>query len=188
LRETIADVRRLVALIALILLAGAPVAEAKGTAQVCGAGGCKTVTDPGLVGPLRSTFGPARAPRPAPFYVVRFCPGVDCEGRIDSSYLYVPSARAMRANNIGSGPVHWMQASLLSSLLAQLTRGLEPYPASPTWMPTVPAKRVTSAHDRGLPVGWVALATLAATAVIALTAWQRRRNNSAARRRRQAVI
>jgi hypothetical protein len=71
---------------------------------------------------------------------------------------------------------------------AQLTQGLEPYPASPTWTPAAPATPVTSAHDTGLPVGWVALATLAATAVIALTAWQRRRNNSAARRRRRQAV
>jgi hypothetical protein len=158
-----------VALIALVLLTGAPAAEAKGIAQVCGAGGCATVIDPGLVGPLRSTFGPAPAPKPAPFYVVRFCSGADCRGPIDWSYLYVPSARAMRANNIGSGPIHWMQASLLSPLLAQLTKGLEPYPASATWTPAAP-RPVTPAGGTGLPVGLVAPAALAA--VIAFTLWR----------------
>jgi hypothetical protein len=72
----------------------------------------------------------------------------------------------MRANNLGSGPVHWMEASLVSSLLAQLTQGLEPYPASTTWMTTTPARPVTPARDRGFPVGWVALTTLAGAAVV----------------------
>jgi hypothetical protein len=161
-------VRRLVPLIALVLLAGAPAAEAKEIAQVCGAGDCATVIDPGLVGPLRSTFGPAPAPKPAPFYVVRFCPGADCRKGSDWSYLYVPSARAMRADNIGSGPIRWMQASQLRPLLAQLTEGLEPYRASPTWTPATHG-HVTPAGDTGVPFGWVAPAALAA--VIALTLW-----------------
>jgi len=168
-REIIADLRRLVTLIGLVLLTGAPAAEAKGIAQVCGADGCATVTDPGLVGPLRSTFGPAPAPKPAPFYVVRFCSTPDCRGPIDWSYLYVPSAKAMRANNIGSGPVHWMQASLLTPLVAQLTKGLEPYPASLTWTPATP-RPATPTRDDAFSIAWVALAALAA--VIALTLWR----------------
>lgn len=160
--------RRLVTLIALLLLAGAPAAEAKGTAQVCGAGGCVTVTDPGVVGPLRSTFGPARAPKPAPFYVVRFCSRADCRGPIDWSYLYVPSARVMRANHIGSGPVRWMQASLLSSLVAELTKNLKPYPASPAWTPA--ARPARSTGDKGFPIGWITVAVLAAA--IALIVWR----------------
>lgn len=160
---------RLVALIALVLLASAPVADAKQPAQVCGAGGCTTVTDPGLVGPLRSTFGPTSAPEPAPFYVMRFCSRANCPGPIDWSYLYVPSARAMRANHIGSGPIRWMQASLLTSLLAQLTKDLEPYPASPTWTPTAP-RPTTPTRDEGFPSAWVVLASLAA--IVALTPWR----------------
>ena len=126
--------RRLVRLIVLMALVAPSVAEAKATAEVCGAGGCRTVSEPGLVGSLRSTFGPAREPRPAPFYVVRFCSASDCRGRGRWSYLYVPSSRTMRGTNIGAGGVRWMHASLLSPLIASLTEGLEPYPASSTWM------------------------------------------------------
>jgi hypothetical protein len=164
--------RRLITLIALVLLASAPAAQAKEQpAQICGAGGCTTVTDPGDVGYLHSTFGPTRAPKPAPFYVVRFCSRADCRGPSEWSYLYVPSARAMRANNIGSGPVRWMQASLLSSLLAELTKDLEPYPASPTWTPAAP-KPAKVTGDNGLPIGWIAVAVPAAT--IAVILWRLR--------------
>jgi len=162
--------RRLIALATLVLLAGATAAEAKGTAEVCGAGGCATVTDPGLVGPLRSTFGPAPAPTPAPFYVVRFCSTGDCRGPAEWSYLYVPSADAMRADNIGSGRVHWMRASLLGPLLGPLTRGLEPYPASATWTPATPGPAAPS--DAGWPIGLVALTSLGLAALIAITAWR----------------
>lgn len=161
--------RRLVTLIALVLLAGAPAAHAKGTAQICGATGCTTVTDPGDVGNLRSTFGPTRAPRPAPFYVVRFCSQADCGGPKDWTYLYVPSAKAMRADGMGSGPVRWMQASLLSSLLAELTKDLEPTPAPPSWtLATTNATETTG--DSRFPIGWIAVAVLAAT--IALSLWR----------------
>lgn len=145
--------RRLVTLTAFVLLAGAPTAQAKGTAEVCGANDCTTVTEPGDVGYLRSTFGPARAPEPAPFYVVRFCSRADCRGPSEWSYLYVPSARAMRADDIGSGPVRWMEASLLSSLIAELTKDLEPYPASPAWTPAASER----AADASFPIGWIAL-------------------------------
>lgn len=155
--------KRLIALMVVVPLLSAPAAQAKGTAQVCGATGCETVTDPGTVGPLRSTFGPAPAPEPAPFYVVRFCSRADCRGPIDWSYLYVPSARTMRSDNMGSGPVRWMQASLLQPLLGPLTKRLEPYAASPTWSP---APRPTGpTRDTGFPVGWVALAALTAVAL-----------------------
>jgi hypothetical protein len=156
-------VKRLIALMVVVLLLPAPAAEAKATAQVCGATRCETVTDPGVVGPLRSTFGPARAPKPSPFYLVRFCSNADCRGRIEWSYLYVPSARTMRANNMGSGPVRWMHASLLQPLLVPVTKGLEPYSATPTWSPAPRVTRGTS--DTGFPLGWVALAVLGVGAI-----------------------
>jgi hypothetical protein len=43
-----------------------------------------------------------------------------------------------------------------------LTKGLEPYPASPTWTPTTPAR------SEDFPVAWVVLGALAGAAVLAL--------------------
>ena len=153
------------ALAALALLANAAAAEAKGTAAVCGSNRCELVSDPGVVRPLHSTFGRAPAPTPAPFYVVRFCSTSDCRGSVEWSYVYVPSVHAMRADNIGSGRVRWMQASLLRELLGPLTLGLRPYPASATWTPTT-----HTADDRVRPAGSVALPSLALAAVIAIAA------------------
>jgi hypothetical protein len=161
-REAIAT--RLVQLIVVvILLATAPAAGAKElTAQVCGAGGCVTVSDRGQSGALHSTGVRAGPPDPAPFYVVRFRetePGRP----IAWSYLYVASARAMRGNEFGSGPVRWMRApSLIVSILGELTNGLEPYPASSTWKPTV------SARAKPFPLVWAILGALASVAVIAI--------------------
>lgn len=158
-------VRWTIALAALALLAGPAAAEAKGTAAVCGTDRCELVTDPGVVGPLRSTFGRAPAPAPAPFYVVRFCSTSDCRRSIEWSYLYVPSVDAMRADDIGSGRVRWMRASLLRELLGPLTLGLRPYPASATWTPSTP-----TADARGRPPGSVALPSLLLAAVMAIAA------------------
>jgi hypothetical protein len=154
--------KQLVTLICLVLpLAGAAAAEAKGRAQVCGASGCTTLTDPADAGNLRSTFEPTRAPKPAPFYVVRFCSRWNCRGPSEWSYLYVPSATAMRADNFGSGPVRWMQASVLSSLLTELTKDIDPYPASPTWTPV--ATTQARATVDSVSISWIAVAVLAAT-------------------------
>ena len=149
------------------LLAAVPAAEAKGKAQVCGAGGCVTVTDPGVVGPLRSTFSTAPAPAPAPFYVVRFCSPEGCRAPYEWSYVYVPSPRAMRADDMGSGRVRWMRASLLSSLIADVTRGLEPYPASRSWIPVArkPAARMA---DTGSAVAWLVLVPAALVGLAAV--------------------
>ena len=163
---------RLAGLLALVLLAAASTAEAKQAAQVCGSTGCAAVTDPGLVGPLRSTFRPTPAPKPAPFYVVRFCAEADCRGPIDWSYRYVPSARAMRADDIGSGAVRWMDASLLAPLLADLTDGLEPYARSRTWTPSRPQPAVPAGPADG-PPAWIVLGAIAA--LIAFTLWRIRR-------------
>jgi hypothetical protein len=66
-----APVRRLVPLL-LVLLASAPVADAQELpVEVCGAGGCVTVSDPVLAGFLNSTGAPRAAPDAEPFYVVR---------------------------------------------------------------------------------------------------------------------
>ena len=159
--------RQLVPIVGLVLLAAAPAAEAKGKAQVCGAGGCATVTDPGAVGPLRSTFGSAPAPAPAPFYVVRFCSPEGCRAPYEWSYVYAPSPRAMRADDMGSGRVRWMRGSLLSSLIADVTRGLEPFPASRSW---TPAARTTAARtaDADSALAWLVLVPAALVAAAAL--------------------
>jgi hypothetical protein len=161
-----ASMRRLVALVGLGLLAAATAAQAKELpAQVCGAGGCVTVSDPGQVGALHSTGAPMATPDPAPFYVVRFRSGVDSRAPILWSYLYVPSARAQRATDFGRGPDRWRGAEFLQSLVAELAKELEPYPASPTWTPTAPA------GDEGFPVGSVALGVLGG-AILLFALWQ----------------
>lgn len=116
------------ALLALPAAAAAAAAKADQVVKVCGASACMRTDDPGVVGPLHSTFAPTSAPAPAPFYVVSFHDGQHEVW----SYIYVPSVRAMRSDAIGRGPVRWRDASLIRASLPDLTR-IEPYPASKTW-------------------------------------------------------
>jgi hypothetical protein len=164
-------VRRLVSpRITLVLLAAAPAplalpatAAAKGeqTVKVCGASACMSTDDPGVVGPLHSTFAPTSAPAPVPFYVVRFEQRALRRQREVWSYIYVPSARVMRSDAIGEGPIRWQDASLIRANLPDLTR-LDPYPASTAWRPPPNGRR---------DVAWVPFPTAAANANPASLAW-----------------
>ena len=164
-----AIMKRLAPLIILFLLAGSPVARAKEmAAEICGSGGCVSVSDPGDVGPLHSTGGPSASPHPAPFYVVRFRSPGGNRAPIVWSYLYVPSAGAMRGDNFGRGSVRWMAAPFLEPLISQLARDLVPYPPSSSWSPSA------APEQGGFPLGWVILAALAAAAPLAFMLRARR--------------
>jgi hypothetical protein len=163
-------VRRLVPLITLIvLLTPGPAGAKEQAVEVCGGSGCVNVPDRGDAGLLHSTGARSAAPDPAPFYVVRFHSGPTSRASIAWSYLYVPSASAMRGNEFGSGSVRWMRAPFLGPLVADLTENLEPYPASPTWTPSTPVE------EPGFAVGWAALVAVAAVAAGALALRSSRR-------------
>ncbi|MEA2442722.1 MAG: hypothetical protein QOJ12_14 [Thermoleophilales bacterium] len=164
--------RAVIAAVIAAVLAIAPFAYAKGdgTAEVCGAGRCVGVHDHGDVGNLHSTGGTGPAPAAAPFYVVRFR---------DWSYIWVPSVGGQRADDFGSGPVRWRSAPFLAPLLAGLTKGLAPYPASSTWSP--PARRPADAGFPFLPAGFGGLAAAIATAVLLRLTRTRRTASPAAR-------
>jgi hypothetical protein len=157
-------VRRLVSpRITLVLLAAAlpplalpatAVAKGEQTVKVCGASACMSTDDPGVVGPLHSTFAPTAAPAPAPFFVVRFEQRAARRQREVWSYVYVPSARAMPSDAFGEGPIRWQDASLISANLPDLTR-LDPYPAATAWR-----SPRNGHHD----VAWEPLPTAAADA------------------------
>jgi hypothetical protein len=140
--------------VALLVLPVTAAAKGEQTVRVCGASACMSTDDPGVVGPLHSTFAPTSAPSPAPFYVVRFEQRALRRQRDVWSYIYVPSARVMRSDAFGEGPIRWQDASLIRANLPDLTR-LEPYPASPAWRSSA-----TDHHDGA----WVPFPAAAATA------------------------
>jgi hypothetical protein len=137
-------------ILALLAVPAAAAAKAGEAVKVCGASACMRTDDPGIVGPLRSTFAPVPAPAPAPFFVVSFEDGK----REVWSYIYVPSVRAMRSDAFGRGPARWQDASLIRASLPDLTR-LEPYSASKTWRPPAGSQP---------EVPWVPFPTAAANA------------------------
>jgi hypothetical protein len=151
----------LAAALPLVALPAAAAAKGEQTVRVCGASACMSTDDPGVVGPLHSTFAPRSALAPAPFYVVRFEQRAVRRHRKAWSYIYVPSARAMRSHAFGKGPIRWQDASLIRADLPDLT-WLEPYPASPAW------RSSPNGHHE---VAWVPFPTAAATRNPASLAW-----------------
>jgi hypothetical protein len=152
-------------LIAVLLMSPATVAFGKESpVEVCGADGCVQVLDRGLRGFLHSTGARGPAPDPAPFYVVRFRADASSRAPITWSYVYVPSAKAMRGTAFGSGPVRWMRAAFLAPAFDAFADDLDPYPASSTWTPRVPPP------DDRFSLPWLALGLLGAITAGAL-AW-----------------
>jgi hypothetical protein len=111
---------------------------------------------------LHSTGATRAAPDPAPFYVVRFRSGSERSATVTWSYVYVPSAKAMHANDYGHGPEKWMGARFLDPLIRELTKGLNPFPASSKWSPAMHSRRPAMRFDvNAVFMGAVVLTLLA---------------------------
>jgi hypothetical protein len=138
------NLSRIVPLLA-VALALVPAAAAKEpvTGNVCGAGGCTTISEPGTVyQALRwaGVFEVVRAPRPARFYTLTFsAPGP--EG-FRWPLVYVPSRRVLRVDDRQATPPeygrpvapYWRTLTRRQlRVLATVTRGLQPFPPSRRW-------------------------------------------------------
>jgi hypothetical protein len=155
--------RRLIPAIVVVVLYLTPSAWAKELpVEVCGQDGCVRVADPGDAGMLHSTGATRAAPAPAPFYVIRFRLGPKRSAAVAWSYVYVPSAKAMRGNDYGRGLEKWMGAQFLDPLIRELANGLNPFPACSMWSPAVHSRRAAMGFDRNAVfMGAVVLTLLA---------------------------
>jgi hypothetical protein len=136
---------------ALLLVAGAgilvPSAQAKGpdTARICGASGCTTIAAVAEVNQLAlytSGFESRSEPPPAPFFTVELTSSIHDPGATSWSFLYVPSAQAVKIIRADfSGGVYdeqtknsWVSPS--DETLAAYRRAtpvMSPFPANPAW-------------------------------------------------------
>jgi len=128
------------ALAFVLLTTPAAAKERIKSAKVCGASGCITVTDrekaSSLVGsdalvspqpPMPSTTPPL----PSSFYTVELAMGAD--GRIKSTFYYVPSAAMARSAHVPgqAGPSLRLWLTVrpeAAALFREVTKGLEPFP------------------------------------------------------------
>jgi hypothetical protein len=151
-----------------------PSASAKGpdTARICGASGCTTIQDVSTVNTLAlytSGFEPRSAPRPAPFFTVELTSSIHDPGAAGWSFLYVPSARALKivradfSGGVYDEPTRDSWASLSGEALAAYRRAtpvMSPFPADPAWIVA------STANEREVP-WWIVALAIAAGAVVA---------------------
>jgi hypothetical protein len=127
---------RLAVMISLVLVS-AGAAEAKErhsmTARVCGASGCVLIRDDRLISSVfqfSEAFNVARAPRPAPFWMIEFRWKENLFP--PSRYLYVPSRRRIRI--LSPDASYWRRlAEGLRAPLKRMTRNIKPYPVPRRW-------------------------------------------------------
>jgi hypothetical protein len=158
-------VKRLL-LVAFVVLAVAPAAQAKGPFQVCGASGCTVLAQEAQIGamPLRvfelpdgtAASGPAA---PAPYYVIRFA---DFSNAVA---YWLPSASLLRVSQ--NGGVVWRPTlPNEEAFLRDKTAGLAPYPTPSINHVLVDYERVKR------PTGYAQLLTMGAPRTTSPTAYK----------------
>ena len=158
--------------LAVVGLVAAPSAQAKGpdTARICGASGCSEIEDVAQVNVLALYTSGVEArsePPAAPFFTVELNSSIHDPGSAGWSFLYVPSARAVKIIRADfSGGVYGPQTtntwvSLSDDALAAYERAtpvMSPFPANEEWV-------VSGPNDRDVP--WLIVGLVGALAAAA---------------------
>jgi MYXO-CTERM domain-containing protein len=113
------------------MLAAAGTASAKQplSATVCGASGCRAVTDrPALLG-IPSGENTTALGSSAPYYLVKVVSGEPESGEVHSTFLlhYIPSANAMAWAEDGIVRAHPIYGPEAPALMRRLTAGIAPF-------------------------------------------------------------
>jgi len=130
--------RRVLALVAVVAVSMPAAAQAKGgdivRLKVCGASGCRTISDPYELGPLIGGLAghePRKAPPPSAFFTLRpdriagWPPGWP-------RYVYVPAAQLVRQDGPRLDP-DWWPLIWTDGAYERATRGMTPFPKPVSW-------------------------------------------------------
>jgi hypothetical protein len=122
-------------LAALGLLSAPATAKIITKATVCGASGCKTVTDKAALAGIEDGGPPTTPPKAAaPFYRVTLTVAEREDGRGPQHTFrnaYVPSLNLLRTDGANPGGSNvWLTAGNSGEVYERLARGLEPLPAA----------------------------------------------------------
>ena len=154
-----------------------PSATAKGpdTARICGGSGCTTIRDVAVVNALAlytSGFEPRSEPAAAPFFTVELTSSIHDPGAAGWSFVYVPSARALKivraefSGGVYVEPTRDSWVALSDETLAAYRRAtpvMAPFPAQPAWVAApAPAERNPT---------WTVVALAAAAAAAVAVSW-----------------
>jgi hypothetical protein len=172
-------VTRFACLLAAAVLVVAPEAVAKGPdiVRVCGASGCSEIHDVAEVNALAlytSGFESRSEPAAAPFFTVHLTSSVHDLGNAGWSFLYVPSARALKiiradfSGGVYDEPTTNSWVSLSDEALAAYQRAtpvMSPFPANADWV-------VSTTDDR--ESRWLIVMLVVAAGAVALLLLSRR--------------
>jgi hypothetical protein len=121
-------------LASLVVPLAAPAKDEIERLQVCGASGCRRISDPQQLRPLIAGLLGLEArpePRPAPFFTLT--PERTAGWRETwPRYVYVPEAQLVRQVNEG-GDADWWPLTWTEGAHARATRGLTPFPKPVSW-------------------------------------------------------
>ena len=172
---------------ALLVLAAPAAAKELTRAQICGASGCRTITDRDQLRAL-PTGGETTAAQPpaAGYYTVTFVIEHAAESDRFTMY-YVPASNLLGANSEFAGSLAWFPVyGRATDAIRDAAEGIDAFPAPKRWPSeiTVPARTpaasiAPSDGGAGIAAGTLVVAgsaaALCALAVIAFVAWIRRR-------------
>ena len=137
--------------LALLLAAAALVAPSGASAKelvsatVCGASGCRTVTDKATLNAIPGGEDVTGLGAPAAYYRLTLVTGEPNGRRHGFTTYYVPSAKAMSWSEDGLYRLHPIYGPTANGVMRRITAGLEPHAAPRITTAIVGTRRVTGA-------------------------------------------
>jgi hypothetical protein len=140
-------VTRLALLLAVAALLAPSLASAKElvAATVCGASGCRTVTDKATLNEIPGGEDVTGLGAPAAYYRLNLVTAEPNGRRYGFTTYYVPSAKAMSWSEDGLYRLHPIYGQRANGVMRRITVGLEPYAAPRITTAIVGSRRVTGA-------------------------------------------
>jgi hypothetical protein len=134
----------LLAFAALLAPSGASAKELV-AATVCGASGCRTVTDRGTLNEIPGGEDVTGLGAPAAYYRLNLVTAEPGGRRYGFTTYYVPSAKAMSWGEDGLYRLHRIYGPKANAVMRRITEGLEPYAPPRVTTAIVGTRRVTGA-------------------------------------------
>jgi hypothetical protein len=140
-------VTRLALLLAAAALLAPSAASAKElvSATVCGATGCRTVTDEATLNEIPGGEAVTGLGAPAPYYRLQLVGGEPNGHRFGFTTYYVPSSNAMSFSEDGLYRLHPISGARANGVMRRVTEGIEPYAAPRITTAVVGGRRVAGA-------------------------------------------
>jgi hypothetical protein len=131
--------------VAALLAPSAASAKELVSATVCGASGCRTLTDKATLNEIPGGEDVTGLGAPAAYYRLNLVTAEPNRRRHGFTTYYVPSAKAMSWSEDGLYRLHPIYGARANGVMRRITAGLEPYAAPRITMAIVGTRRVAGA-------------------------------------------